>query len=108
MKHDWNGPYPCPETGTMAPERRRFNCARCGSSVVCCAFGRMPERMEFGIDYNKTEKYPNLKPGLVHEDLEIPYVPREITGWQTPDESAVECKISIDCDIALTTRIMEK
>ncbi len=90
MKHKWSGPFPSLESGPDASERRGYICERCGSRVICAAFGHIPERQEFGIG------------------MDDPIIqPRKITGWQTPDDAAQKSKIPDDCDAALVERIME-
>ena len=84
MKHNWSGPFECPEAGADAPERRKHLCARCGVFVVCAAYGKLPTRRDVGV-----------------------IQPREITGWQTPEQALSKMGISEDCDLALTQIVME-
>jgi hypothetical protein len=99
MKHKWNGPYLCSEEGANALERNMFKCDRCGTSVICRAFGEISVRVDLKIRPNR--------PTTLDELVEDPYPPRKLNGWETPDGAAVRAKIPLDCDVVIAQRVME-
>jgi len=93
INHKWDGPHPSSKDDAFGDERRRFNCARCGSSVVCYAFGEFPKRREFGIELPFDEPLPYNN----H---------RRITGWEIPDGAARKAGIPVNCDEAVMHNVM--